>query len=341
VLTYYLKAHLTKQHLSADDFQLVTSLGDTLPENSFEIDAQNSISIKPGTYQIQRSIKLAKSQTLNLSAGTVLNFSPGARMIVQGSLNVRGTSDHPVIFQAEDKNLGWRGLVVHQEDEGQSTLQHTFFFGTAPDPGDRWQLTGGVTFIGGFVDLEDVKFVGAKTEDALNIVRAKFKIDNVRFSHTVSDALDVDFGSGELKKCSFSQIGGDAIDVSGTSASLDDLIIEGVRDKAISVGEKSLLTAKNIQIIEAGTGVACKDGSSCFIRDGAFLHIKHTPLMAYLKKREYDFPEMRAENIAGLNNQEEKCCLAQLGSSLWLNGTKVDHSKLDVESLYATGYMRK
>ena len=56
-------------------------------------------------------------------------------------------------------------------------------------------------------------------------------------------------------------IGNDGLDLSGSNVFLS-LRIEGVGDKAISVGEKSQLVAENINIKNSRIGIASKDQSN-------------------------------------------------------------------------------
>ena len=72
-----------------------------------------------------------------------------------------------------------------------------------------------------------------------------------------------------------------------------DRIVSG--DKAISVGERSRLYAKNINISDSYVGVASKDFSSVVIQN---LEIKNVPycLAAYQKKPEYGPASIVAED---------------------------------------------
>ena len=55
--------------------------------------------------------------------------------------------------------------------------------------------------------------------------------------------------------------GNDAIDISGSQVVIRNSRITGAGDKAISVGEKSLLEAERVDIGQSKIGIAVKDGS--------------------------------------------------------------------------------
>ena len=58
-----------------------------------------------------------------------------------------------------------------------------------------------------------------------------------------------------------------------------------VKDKAISVGEKSNLNISDIHLKEVGVGVAAKDGSIAIINNCNIEDPSVAGLMTYIKKR--------------------------------------------------------
>ena len=154
-----------------------------------------------------------------------------------------------------------------------------------------WNLTGGVTFYKSEVHLKNCVFENSHGEDALNIVNSKFHIIDTDFVSTISDAFDSDFSVGEVEGGVFRDIGkaggGDAIDISGSKVSVSGTHFENVKDKALSVGERSTMSVKNIQVYNAGTAAVSKDGSLLEIKNSHINQVVHAGLMAYIKKPEY------------------------------------------------------
>ena len=56
------------------------------------------------------------------------------------------------------------------------------------------------------LELNKLIFEKIASEDALNIVRSNFSIDNLFFSENFSDAIDVDFGVGSINNLKFENI---------------------------------------------------------------------------------------------------------------------------------------
>ncbi|EPX62797.1 hypothetical protein D187_006207 [Cystobacter fuscus DSM 2262] len=72
--------------------------------------------------------------TLTLEAGTVVRFAPGAELrVTQGSLRASGTSEAPILLQAQNGATrgSWNGVVFSSKDSA-STLEHVTVTGCGP-----------------------------------------------------------------------------------------------------------------------------------------------------------------------------------------------------------------
>ena len=83
-------------------------------------------------------------------------------------------------------------------------------------------------------------------QDALNIIRSDFEVQNSVFSQNQFDAIDVDYSRGFIKDSQFYFSGNDAIDFSGSNVYLEGIKITHTKDKAISIGESSNIEGHNI-----------------------------------------------------------------------------------------------
>jgi hypothetical protein len=175
-------------------------------------------------------------------------------------------------------------------------------------------------------------------EDALNIIHSEFSLNDVDFSDTLSDALDVDFGEGTIRGGHYVSIGGagggDAIDISGSTVAVSGTRFTGVSDKAISVGERSKMTAANLSIEQAGTGAAAKDGSFLDISSSKMEQVQTAGLMAYIKKPEFGPGRIEARAIDFSNVASR--ARVQLESGISIDGEVIPAEDLDVDNLYAT-----
>ena len=184
--------------------------------------------------------------------------------------------------------------------------------------------------------MNHVLLTGNRSEDALNIVRSNFDLNFVTIKNTVSDAFDSDFSNGTVHGGFYENIGpgGDGIDVSGSTITVTETTFKNISDKALSVGEKSTMTATNVTIEKVGAGAVSKDGSHLILNDAKIELAKIAGLMAYVKKSEYGPGTIEASDLQ-IESSPTKA-IAQKGSRITIDGTSVEATDLDVRALYAT-----
>jgi hypothetical protein len=293
------------------------------------------LSIQPGTWQVQGDLILPEGSDLLIPAGTTLLFESGAILLVNGNLELEGTELEPVQLSAQEDR--WSGVVVLSNGSRESNWNHAVIEDTAGVNRDGWILTGGITFYKSPLILNQVDIGLSSAEDAINIIQSEFSFSEVRFYQTESDAFDGDFTEGIIQDCVFTDIGGDALDFSGSTVQVDRSEFFKIGDKAVSVGEQSVLSIKNSTIEETNIGIASKDLSQVtadsVVVDGA----RFTALAAYIKKPQYGPASLNANEVEILNSEMPALC--QVDSTLILNGSEIPEENIDVESLYEQGFL--
>jgi len=160
----------------------------------------------------------------------------------------------------------------------------------------KYRIYGAINFLESEVEMNNVKFEKINSEDALNIIKSDFYLDNIFFSEIGSDAIDVDFGIGIIKNSSFINILDDAVDFSGSTAELNNLKMNNVGDKMVSIGEKSTLKISNLTGNQSKIGIANKDGSFANIKN-IIISNSEVAIAAYKKKNEYTGSTLVANNV--------------------------------------------
>jgi hypothetical protein len=255
-------------------------------------------------------------------------------------MELLGTNDDPIILEGipsqEDKN-SWQGVAVLNANS-PSVWAYVTVRDTSGISYDGWQLTGGVTFYKSDIRMNRCRFLGNRCEDALNVIHSKFELNGVEILETASDGLDADFSDGTIEDGIFQSIGnaggGDAIDISGSDVRVTGSRLRNIRDKALSVGERSKMTAHKLFIEHVGTGAASKDGSYLEISDSSIKDASHAGLMAYIKKAEFGSARIEAYRINFTDTAYE--VRAQRGSSINLDGKQMESEDIEVEALYKT-----
>ena len=288
--------------------------------------------LKSGIYEIKKPIIIPSGFNLYIEAGSVLKMHKETYIMVKnGLVNFSGKVEQPIIIKSSDKGNKWRGIYVNSKiiDKDISFFDHVNVSDYTYFDNGKIQLTGGLNLINGQFNLKNSQFKNSLAEDAINLVNSKFVLKNLNILNVNSDAIDIDFGEGQIINSRFQKISGDAIDLSGSKVSIEDIVVSNVADKAISVGEESTLNINNLKISDSRIGIASKDSSKV---EGKKIKISNCEL--------YDFAVYQKKSYfsgAFLKVQAETSCkesIVQKGSKLILNDKKLVDKIFEVKKLY-------
>ncbi len=316
-----------------------TTLDETLAAHPFlDRDGEShTLRVAPGNWQVTGSLVVPPGFGLDIAAGTTLRFAASEGLIAHGPVRFEGTANEPIVLEGADGDGNWQGIVVLRAG-GQSRWRHVTVRNTTGTNRPGWVLTGGTAFYQSDVEMVDCLFEGNQAEDALNIIRSDYRLERPRFVGSASDAFDSDFSRGTIDGGLFENIGhvggGDAIDVSGGKVEISGVRFVNVADKALSVGERSEMTATALVIEKAGVGAACKDGSRLTLSDSTITEVGFAALAAYIKKPEFGPAWLEARNVSYQGTAPR--ARAQLGNTLLIDGSRVAGEELDVDQLYET-----
>jgi hypothetical protein len=179
----------------------------------------------------------------------------------------------------KDTIINFQGHILKNNNSNTNELEGY--------PVNHTGLTGCLSLINLTTKNIKIKANNSTCEDAVNFVNTNGNVDLIKISNSYSDALDVDFSNLTIKNIQINSAINDCVDFSYGNYNLDNLSLSGCGDKALSVGEKSLLSLNKIHVSGASTGVASKDSSIVKIYDGIF-NSASTCLSAYKKKQEFE-----------------------------------------------------
>jgi len=296
----------------------------------------------PGEWWVRGSLVLPEGIGLELGPGTTLRFEPTAMLLATGPLRFVGAAEAPVVLEAgrgvAQESVSWQGVAVLRSSEPH-VWEHVVVRETTGIDRAGWALTGGVTFRSSEVQISESLFEAARGEDALNLIRSRFAFSGLSIHDTASDAFDGDFCGGTIRGGRIEAVGGDGIDVSGSEVTVEGVRLVGIRDKALSIGEKSRVTARDLRIENVGTAAASKDGSELVLANTTVSDVHHVALMAYTKKAEYGPAHLSASQVEMI--RVAKNAVVQHGSHLRVDDAELAAGPLDVDRLYESGPMQK
>ena len=288
---------------------------------------KNDLVFSEGNFSIDELLILPKNYNLILEAGVKITFSDtGGILIKGGSLKINGAKNKPVILTANGKK--WEGVHVIG-DNTKSIINYADFSHTSFFSQKNYYLTGGINFYNTDLEIFNSNFLSSNAEDMVNVINSQFFINGCNFIDARSDAIDLDFSNGTISNSKFNNINGDAVDTSGSIVQIKNIEIENVGDKAISAGEKSMITANDIKIKNSKIGIASKDTSK-FI--GERIQIEKSllfDLAAFNKKSIY-----KGGSIDLRKSFIENKIISQFGSEIKLDQKIIDNQNIDIEDLY-------
>ncbi len=282
--------------------------------NTYWVVEGKTIRFRPGTHRITADVIIPEGFEVFFGEGVTLDLVQKARFISRSPVQMIGSDDAPVKIHSSDQSA--QGFTVLQAG-GRSILKHVVFEDLNTLREDSWILTGAVNFYESEVHFYRCVFHRNHCEDALNVIRSHYLVEECRFIHTNFDAFDSDFCKGEVLNCTFQDIGNDAMDFSGSIVTVRDCKAIRCGDKGISVGEESDVTVLNATIENANIGAASKDFSSLYIRDITLKNCDQG-FAAYQKKPEFGGAHIvvekhKAEGVRRLYAISKGCSL-QLGN---------------------------
>jgi hypothetical protein len=289
----------------------------------------------PGEHHLHSDLRIPPGYAFAAHPGARLLMADGVAIVVEGPVSLIGSVEDPIEFAPlEDR---WEGLVVIGDDRA-SEIEHARFRGVSPSAGVRgprragWIQTGGVNFVDSELRVHNAEFEDFETEDALNVVRGRISLSEVRFANTASDAFDGDFVDGSIVGIELENIGGDGVDVSGSTIELSDVRARGVRDKAVSIGERSHVTVERLTATDGAFALVAKDDSEVTATDVKTEDI-WIALAAYTKKPEFGPARIEVTGLAVEGRSFP--FLVQTGSRATLDGRRLPTRSFDSEGLYA------
>jgi hypothetical protein len=280
-----------------------------------EVDAKlRVIRLRPGQHKLRKPLILPSGFEIIAGEGVELDLLNGALILSRSPVRFVGSAARPIVVRSSDKT--GQGFAVLTNGE-RSVLRFVHFEDLGNPTQKGWSMPGAVTFHEGIVQIQDCVFARNRSEDGLNLVRSQLDIERARFEKTQADAFDCDFCNGEIRDSVFVDVGNDGVDVSGSTITLTRVTIDGSGDKAVSAGEGSTMTVKDVKVRRSELALCSKDRST-LVADGVDIDTTRVGFAVFIKKAEFGAARLSAERLTLA--QLERVTLVEKGSSMSLEG---------------------
>jgi parallel beta helix pectate lyase-like protein len=200
---------------------------------------------------------IIRNSYIVIEESTIINFYGDADIFMDNCvLEIKGRKKNEVVFQSNGSNSFYARQLK------SSVLDYVQFSGFSALQNDSIALPSAITFYNSDIKINNSSFESNATgDDLVNIFRCKFYIGNSTFSNSLSDALDIDFCTGNVESTKFLNCGNDGLDLSGSKVSITNCDFSNIDDKAISAGENSDVTVEGCSVKSAELALVSKDGA--------------------------------------------------------------------------------
>ena len=198
-----------------------------------EIPETNELTFKNGSHVINADIYIPENKFIFIPSGTKLDFINNCYIYSRSPIQINGGVDSPIVLFSSDSSGG--GILLDRA-KGISSFEYVYVKNFGKKNKNERSLTGVITANESKIELRNCYFSMNRSEDALNIIRSNFKLENCTFLNNHNDAIDLDFSKGNIINSYFFKSGNDAIDCSGSEIYLENIVIDYALDKAVSAG---------------------------------------------------------------------------------------------------------
>jgi hypothetical protein len=288
-----------------------------------------------GKYDITRT--LVHSKHVKIEKGVTFRLCNACSMIFKDGVTVSGTKKQPVEFQPIHEKFG--GISILNKKMGKTKIHHAKIKNSNGVESAPYMHDSSLLIYGGSYELIGVTIQDSTAEDMLHIVRSKGLVDGLVLDTGKSDGIDIDYGKLSLNNASLIDLGGDGIDTSSSEVDMKNIFIKNIYDKGLSIGEKSKVNIKDVDIQNASTCIAVKDESAATINGSKLKECRKYGLMSYIKKDKFGGAKLVYK---GAINKQMSYFL-DYPSSMVVNGNEypANGSKSEIDRLYSTGFMSK
>lgn len=248
--------------------------------SSFNTQSLNKLSIPD-------NVKLVQYSNFNFK-GTEINIVEPTIFIFDGNSSIQGISKKQMLY------IKGPGMFIFES--GNTFIKDVVFESPVAIKIANRNLSGSINIIQSDTQIDNLKIINSNAEDAINIVSSPFLIKSLYIDSSFSDAIDLDFSRGEIKKLNCNNIGNDCLDISESEVSANEIIVTKTQDKAISVGENSTMKADTIIISDSAIGLVSKDGSSLEVKNAQVINVQ-LPIAVFKKKPSYGEPSIFINSI--------------------------------------------
>lgn len=248
---------------------------------------------------------IPKQAVVNIKAGVELKMGEDAFIKVLGQLSFEGTAQNPIrIAPIKDS---WGGMS-YVDSPQPNKVRHTVIEGARSFRDGPITAAGSLSIVRSRVEFSHCRFSNLTGSDGINFYHSSFIFEDSEMSDIAGDGIDSDFSIGTIRNSHFSRIEGDSIDLNQSRTEIQGNQIQLTKDKAISVGEKSVAFIMRNSIHDNRWGVGVKDSALVELKWNTFER-NEIGVASFIKKPWYGFPEVQRMGNTFEGNKQSRADL--------------------------------
>jgi len=297
------------------DFELDNFL---INSSKREYQKPSKIIFTKGTNNIEQNV-IYDSKNITLEAGSKICINKNKLLHIKNSkIRFAGTSNEPNIFSGCDEIGG--SLLI----ENSLIKVGVAEFSNLNYPKKKLRsLYGGLNIINSNLIGDRIIVKNSLSEDAINFINSDIKLNNLSFKNIKSDALDSDYSKLNIDNIKCEIIGNDCVDLSYSNGKIKFINGSKIKDKVISLGEKSFLDVDEVKAFDSDIGIVSKDLSTLNIEKYTHKNVV-LPISAYVKKPELGIPTIKIKNLSPMKIDLD---LISNDSIIYINNQKIKGNK--------------
>ncbi|MDF1699425.1 MAG: CotH kinase family protein [Saprospiraceae bacterium] len=279
-----------------------------LPE---KISTNTTLDLSCSPYYAVADVAVERDVTLTIEEGVEIYFPENANFTIKGILQIKGTEDAPVYISAIDPAKPWGGMIFNYST-GTSSLNY-LELDRASNGNHPIYENAAISVFHGQVEMDHITIIDVESNPILSYYSNVYLHNSNLHSKVTGDLINIKYGEGEVTNTIFrgnNQVDTDAIDYDGVTngkiignkifnflgfnsdgidlgeetplVEVRDNFIHNCTDKAISVGQQSIVHASNNIIVNCNIGIAVKDLSTATLDQNTFYNTR-VPLSCFEK----------------------------------------------------------
>ena len=279
---------------------------------SYTFYDNKTILIDKGSYILNNNLVIPEGYSVKINPGVTIEMGHNISFVIKGSLISKGSKSLPVIIKRKnlEKPFGVFAVLGDYAQNNDVLLSHFEISGGSSSTVEGIFFSGQLSIHNSNVKINNSRVSNSFSDDGINIKNSIVGIYDSTFFDNFSDQIDLDYSTGEVINNSFSFLTSeesnpssstDGLDISGGRVKVMSNYFRNFSDKAISVGENSIVLIDNNNIYDSYIATAIKDGSVAFIGQNV-LSNNQKNLSSYIKKKIYRQPKLFSSDID--NNME-------------------------------------